>query len=108
VNSYDVERLDELVDAVFVWSDRLPTETLEIVARALMLDHRGPLAGVGAAIDYFAGSREHGQLTLARIKWRYELRKLALNPGGFVDRLEGAEEPPWPAVRAALVELAET
>jgi hypothetical protein len=97
--SGDVERGQALADTVLAAVDRVPRETMVVVARTLMLAP-GPLRGLGDAIDGYL----HASPRLARLQVSYQLRKLARN-GELLDHLGGASEEPWVALRAALEAL---
>lgn len=95
-------------DGVLVALEDVPTKTLRIVAYGLRADG-GRLRGFGDALDYLATARElhaegvRGDPVLARLRLGVELRRLSVDADELLERLDGATEEPWRALREALL-----
>jgi hypothetical protein len=79
----------------------LPHGVLHWLGRGLVLG-AGPLAHVGSALECEAD----GCHELAALKLRYARRHCGYD-AALLERLERAEEPPWPSVLAAIRAVAE-
>lgn len=95
----------ELADEVFASIDGTPPAALRLLCYAL---RGGPLAGFGWALDCYADVLEYPEVTgeLARLKLAGALREAQHPPeelDELLERLDGITEPPWPALRKALV-----
>jgi hypothetical protein len=103
-----LEAQKEVASAVLDTLCGWPAAAVRSLGTGLVLDG-GPLAGVGRALLDACVNLDTGQAPdyVARLKMAHELRLAADAPGcdELLERLEAVDEPPWPAVRAALEEL---
>jgi hypothetical protein len=107
--------LDErkrLADQISASLADTPPAAVRLLGRALMLAG-GPLAEFGDAFDCVADALEFEDVTgeLARLRLARALAVTARDSASceeLVERLDGADEPPWPAVREAVAGLERT
>lgn len=99
VNERAAEERRKLAAPVIASVENYAPETLELAGRSLELAE-GALHGVGRALLAAADGRtEYAAVVLSGY-----LLQLA-EDDELAERLEGAEEPPWPALLAALEEI---
>ena len=104
----DFARRTELADCVLnSLADESPA-AVELLATGLAVADK-PLCEFAEPFSYFADVLADPALEgeLARLRMSVALSIATRHPGcaGLLERLDGVEEPPWPQLYAALVEL---
>jgi hypothetical protein len=104
-----LDQRERLAEEVFASLD-VPAESVRLLVSALRLSG-GWIGAFAGPFDYHADAVEHGfDGALARLSMARVLRRIvSFHPGcdELIDRLEGVDEAPWPAIRAALIEIRE-
>lgn len=105
------EQLEErmvLAGRVLVTLDGSPPWSVRLLARGMAATD-GPISRFATAIDYCADTAEDpAPGALARLRLARDLRLAAASPDlqPLLERLADASQPPWPALRGALAQLA--
>jgi hypothetical protein len=101
----ELEDRKRLAAGVLASMEGMPHATVRALAQGLRLAG-GPLGGLGTAFDNAADWLEFEDVTgwLAELNLASRLGELARD-GEALALLEGVSEPPWPALRRALVAM---
>jgi hypothetical protein len=100
VKTYDLEARKRLADTVFASLGGYSSTEIRMLAYGLSLAAE-PFACLGQAFAYYADSLDEPvDGWLARLALAHALTETARHPD-MADRLEGIDEPPWPAIREA-------
>ena len=104
----DFARRTELADCVLEFVGRRVSRGGRLLATGLAVADK-PLCEFAEPFSYFADVLADPALEgeLARLRMSVALIHATRHPGcaGLLGRLDGVEEPPWPQLYAALVEL---
>jgi hypothetical protein len=101
----DLAERKRLARDVFASLDGIEPAALRMVASGLSLA-TAPLRDLAIPLDCWADHLEREDVSgrLAVLSLARALRVIGRHPE-LLERLQGVEEPPWAAIRAALVEL---
>jgi hypothetical protein len=97
----NLEQRYVLADSVLEAVDRLPTETVLIIASTLTMS-RGEMEPLGEVFEAFVT----GSPALARLQLAYQLRQLVRDPS-LLEHLERLPEEPWRSLASAIRALAD-
>lgn len=106
----DMDERKQLARDVFASLAGVPWPAIRLLAAALRLSD-APISRFATPLECFADAVEYPAIEgeLAEVLLASALRRGALFPGSdeLLDRLDGVQAPPWPAVRAALTAIRE-